>query len=143
MSPKAFGIPLWNKRIKKRIGKKIINQIRKGLFSRFLKFKDYKIGDLICDCSGLNIKIVDIIPEYICLKNNQILYDIEFKNEHGGFCSFLHCGVSYPITYEQAEKYREWILSNPEMRKMFYKAYSKENMEINLDGTYKRKDWNE
>lgn len=141
MIPKAFGIFLW-KGVKKRIAKKTINRWYKY---RFLKeFKNYGIGSLIQDCSGLNVIIKEIDPKIILFKNGYVVYDIDFINERGGSCSLIHCGVDHPISKEEAEKYRNFILNNETSKGWgFDKNYSFENMIINEDGTYLRKDWGE
>lgn len=152
MAPKAFGYPLWYGKIKKRIAKKKINKYRKQFymgklytpFMRLCGFSNYGPGSLINDCSGLNIEIKTVDPEYRFTKKGAWLSDFDIQGTPHGSCSFFHCGVDHPITQEQAEKVRQEMVkvwTGSEWK--FSENYSEDNMKILPDGTYRRKDWNE
>ena len=125
--------------IKKRIAKKIINAEGRELLKRFWDFNNKKIGDLICTYDGLNSKVITVDPIYYRTKRGIVLVDLEFTTDKTS-CSMFHCGVSLPITYDQAEAYR---LQTIEMWKNntswdFADRYSR--IKVHEDGTYTLKE---
>ena len=133
--PTIFGLPIYTG-LKKRIANKWVNKFR--LYKIYRQHFNYnpKIGDLVCDCSSLNIKVVDAQGEYREIGKGKVLWDVTLESEHGGYCSFRNCGVEPPITYEQAEQTRERIINRGPSEWNFDIGYSKEVLTINPDGTF-------
>lgn len=53
-----------------------------------------KPGDIVNNCSGFNVKIINIEPHYIFYRNGWYVYDFVFQTTpYMGFCSLIACGV--------------------------------------------------
>ncbi|MGW8177461.1 MAG: hypothetical protein ACWGQW_01485 [bacterium] len=131
---KPFGFPAWT-RTKRRIAKKIINSYGRNIFDRWQQFSTLRVGDLVRTCDGLNSKVVSVEPVYVQVGKGKVLIDLDITTDKTS-CSVFHCGVSLPISYEEALSYRDKIIaawsSNDEWG--FAERYSA--MTINKDGTW-------
>lgn len=103
--PTLFGQPLWYGRIKKRVAKKYLNRWSIGYILRYnqKKFATLGIGDLINNCSGFNVEITEIEPEYRSVGNGFVLSGIHFWTSRGG-CSLCHCGIEAELSRENIEQ---------------------------------------
>ncbi len=101
--PVVFGFPLWYGNIKRRVAKKYINSYSIAWTLKDKCFANYKVGDIINDCSGKNIRIAKMEPEYLYRAGGFVLLDIIFVNEKGGCCSFKSCGIEEPKSREIIE----------------------------------------
>lgn len=100
-----FGCPLWLGKIKKRVAKKYINRWSIGYIAKhnLAKFSKLGVGDLINNCSGFNVLITKINPEYVHVGNGKVLIDITFDTDSGS-CSLTHCGIKSELSREEVEK---------------------------------------
>jgi len=130
-TPRPFGFPAW-KDIPRRIAKK---HIEREMFKRFVEFCGKDKGDLVRTCTGLNARVLSVEPIYFYLRRGKILIDLEF-NTSSGFCSMFNCGVSLPITYEQAIAYRDHTVQNWYGNDVWGFAERYSNMRIQSDGTF-------
>lgn len=134
---RPFGIPAWL-HCKRRVAKKYINRRKRDLWKRFKEFHDYN-RDLISDCSGLNTKPDFIEPNYKCIgKKGYVLFDLDFEGPQNS-CSFYHCGVGLPKTYEECVGYVKQTIERWKDNKGgwdFADRYSK--LILHVDGTF---DW--
>ena len=135
--PKILGFPIY-KNLKKRIGEKHSKSYWKKYSKEiYTKFNNYKQGDILQTCSGLNEKIIEIEPIYYPVGNGFILIDFDIKFSRT-FCSFRNCGVWHPLSKEGAEEYRNNVLKECEVddRWNFSIGYGREVMIIHEDGTF-------
>ncbi len=126
-TPTIFGYPLWMGRISKRVAKKYSNDYPRLLnwykrHRHLSEVQNLKIGSIINDCSGFNIRIAEIHPEYQATRfekdyrnpRSVILYGFDFTSTRGGSCSLLHCGIEFGITQAEVERrhlehIRSWL----------------------------------
>lgn len=87
---------MWKGKLNKRKAKKFINNLysvhKIKRFSRWLKFANYKVGDLVNDCSGLNSKITEIKGVYKRVAKGYVLMDVDLVTTNVS-CSLRHCGI--------------------------------------------------
>jgi len=77
----------------------------------FLWALSLKPGDLINNCTGANVIIKEIHPEYTSFRKHGYydtshgwyMYDILFVSHLGGHCSLMNCGVEPPKSREEIE----------------------------------------
>jgi hypothetical protein len=100
------------------------------------KFANFKVGDLIRTCNGLNEVVLEAEPNYKHTSKGFVLSDVDLVTTHG-CCSLYHC-CDLPISHEEAVQYREDILKRYAEHDPwgFVERYAHDNMIINLDGTY-------
>ena len=92
--PKILGFPIY-KNLKKRIGEKHSKSYWKKYSKEiYTKFNNYKQGDILQTCSGLNEKIIEIEPIYYPVGNGFILIDFDIKFSRT-FCSFKN-SIGHP-----------------------------------------------
>lgn len=109
MIPTLFGFPLWYGKIKNRVAKKYL--------IHNLRIKDYinpvsqlKVGDFVRNCSGFNIKIAKLTPEYFRVGKGFVLYDVEIINSNGGCCSFINCSIEPALPRDKIiERYEKML----------------------------------
>lgn len=103
--PTLFGCPLWMGKIKKRVAKKYLNRWSIGYIAKhnLAKFSKLGVRDLINDCSGFNVEITKVNPEYVHVGKGKVLIDITFDTD-GGSCSLTHCGIESELSREEVEK---------------------------------------
>jgi hypothetical protein len=133
MQVKPFGYRI-AKHYKKRLVKKYIKAHRPGMWEKYKYFHNY--SGLISDCTGLNTKPIKITPIYISNYKSQILWDLDIKSNTNS-CSFYHCGVDKPKSYEECQDYINDIIKmyKEDDEWGFAKRYSQ--IKLNQDGTYK------
>jgi hypothetical protein len=139
-APTVFGVPLW-RGVRWRIGKKYLPKDRDFRRRVLVQWRDARLGDLYSDCSGLNRRLAAVEPEYriVNRRGGKVLMDLEFTAEDGSSCSFYHCGVGPPLTYEQAERFRSELVEEERAKgdpEGFAQQYSPEVMTIHPDGTF-------
>lgn len=62
-------------------------------------------GDIINDCTSLNVVVRDVHGLMYPVNNGWYIYDVDIDLEpFGGSCSLMHCGVELPKTREVLEK---------------------------------------
>jgi hypothetical protein len=138
--PLIFGYPAWTG-LKQRVGKTHLSRDFGFRHCVLVVWRDGKVGDLYRDCSGLNRRLAAVVPEYapVGKGKGQVLWDLELLAEDGSTCSFKHCGVEPPLSYEQAERYRaslvrrELARGDPDGLAI---RWSPEVMTIHPDGTF-------
>lgn len=135
--PKPFGIPAWSG-VKRRIAKKVINSLGRGMLQRYQDFHGKKIGDLISTCSSLNERVIEIESVYNYTRRGMILIDIIFYCEHS-ICSMYNCGVGLPITYEEAVEKREQIIKGWKDNDVWGFAERYSNYILHKDGRFQIK----
>ena len=126
--------------LRRKVENKYINRYLAGRFYSKRDFEqwmgllaDFKVGDLVVGCSCLNERIQRIEPVYVPVgRHGYFLNDIDLVMESGTSCSVMNCGVTAPLTYEEAKAALEEIRQDPS----FSKSYS--NIVLNSDGTYHR-----
>lgn len=118
--PSIFGFPLWEGNIKNRVATKKMNRYKYSMLDTYKWRKknqpDFvlKVGGLINDCSGFNIEIAEILPDYWQVKGKAafMLQDFTIVSTTGGNCSFKHCGVEMPLSQEEVERrHVNWLKS--------------------------------
>ena len=139
-APTIFGFPLW-RGLKRRVGKKHLPKDRDFRRRVLVQWRNARIGDLYSDCSGLNRRLAAVEPIYrvVNRRGGEVLIDLEFAAEDGSSCSFFHCGVGPPLTYEEAERYRSELVEQERTKgdpQGFARRYSPEVMTIHPDGTF-------
>ena len=163
-APVVFGHPAWIQ-LNKRIAKKWMTRwwesdrdlyhggdknpvARRAYRVRVLSgvLSEFRVGDLIKNCSGLNARITAIEPLYLPVgagkgkarRKGQVLIEM-FIRTPGRTCYLFHCDVGPPVTQEQAEDLRERILGLELERgdpHGYGRWYSPEALTIHSDGTY-------
>lgn len=141
-APKVMGVPLWKGSIKKRVAKKYVKLAlgERNMRQRLQEMKNYKVGDLISECSGLNSRIKEIDPQYWHLRAGVFLHDIDFLTDKTS-CSFYHCGVGPPKTAQECRDYIKELIAECEKNGDewgFVPRYSK--IVVNDDGTHTKGD---
>jgi len=139
--PLIFGVPAWTG-LTKRVGKKRLTRKRDFRRRILVDWREAKIGDLYSDCSGLNHRLAAVDPAYrsVGRGNGKVLMDLDFIAEDGSACSFFHCGVDLPISYEEAERWRNWLVRKYQAQGNHQRAreWSPEVTTIHPDGTFSR-----
>jgi len=107
---KPFGIPAW-KHCKKRLAKKIIKSRGRDMWKRYQKFHNYK--GLVSGCNGLNMEPVKMIPLYLGKNKTKIIWDIDLISKYNS-CSFYHCGIDKPKSYQECLDYINLIVNGPD-----------------------------
>lgn len=109
--------------------------VKKNLQNRLKWALTLKKGDMINDCSGYNVEIIDIEEVIVNTSKGFYIFDIEFhtKNLIGtGTCSLRHCGVEKPKNREEVEKYildfNQYFISSGQLKRWSIdeKSYQKE-----------------
>jgi hypothetical protein len=137
-APKVFGFPVWVG-LKKRIGKKLLRKDRDFRRRLLKEMAGLAVGDLVQDCSGLNRRIACVTPVYQSVGRGKVLIDLDFEMTDGSSCSFYHCGVGLPLSYEEAERYRAELVASEQTRgdpDGLARRYSMQVMLIHPDGTF-------
>jgi len=106
LTPKPFGFPI-AKHYKKRLAKKYIKSLGRNMWKRYKQFHNYK--GLVSDCSGLNIQPLEITPVYVGDNKSKILWDLDIRSSNNS-CSFYHCGIDLPKSYEECQEYIKYII---------------------------------
>jgi hypothetical protein len=107
---------------------------------------NFRVGDLIKNCTGLNARITAIEPLYIPVgagkgkarRKGQVLTETLIKTPVGT-CFLFHCDVGPPVTQGQAEELRERVLKLETERGDpcgYGRWCSHEVLTIHSDGTY-------
>lgn len=68
-----------------------------------------KPGDIINDCTGFNVKIIEVQPEVWQTGRGWYISNVDFKvTPFGGICSLIHCGIVPEISREKVEA--DWLV---------------------------------
>jgi hypothetical protein len=127
---KPFGFPAYIN-CKRRIAKKYIG---KNKWKRFEEFHNY-IG-LVNDCSDLNMNPVKIEPEYFSTgRKGYVLWDLSISDNTNS-CSFIHCGIEMPKSYEECKKYIEDTIEKYKDNDVWKFAERYRKIQLHKDGTY-------
>lgn len=112
--PTVFGCPLWYGKISRKVAKRYLASFKYSMMDTYRwqkkiivngkPFNETVIGDLVNDCSGFNVEVKDIRPEYRNVGKGYVLIGIDLTNHNGGSCSIKHCGVEPPKSREAIEK---------------------------------------
>ena len=133
--PRPFGYPAWVG-VKRRRAKKVLNARGRELLARFHAASQWRVGDLVRTCDGLNSRVRAVTPDYREYRRGRVLVDLDIVTDRNR-CSFYHCGVGAPLTYAAAVAYRDALvqrsraLGDPWGFAQRYAA-----MTIHPDGTY-------
>lgn len=112
--PKVMGFPLYTG-VKRRVAKSYYHLFFRN-WKWYKQFENAKPGDLLNDCSGFNIRVAKLRPEYCPIgKNGKVLVDITIENDKGGCCSLTNCGIEWGLPKEEVISRREAFLE--EIRK--------------------------
>lgn len=84
-------------KVRRRVPKQMDGQIRWAL--------SLQPGDIINDCTSLNVVIRKIKAQIYPVNNGWYIYDVDFETEpFGGRCSLMNCGVSPAKSRDLLEK---------------------------------------
>jgi len=137
--PLIFGVPAWIG-VRKRLGKKRLKQYFGSQYRTLMLLREMKVGDLYNDCSGLNRRLALAVPAYETRghKKGKVLFEFDLEAEDGSWCSFKHCGVEPPISYEAALRDRDRFVKqySTEGKDIQARRWSSEVTTIHADGTF-------
>ena len=138
-APLVFGFPAWIG-LTKRVGKTHLTRERDFRHRILVDWRDGKIGDLYSDCSGFNHRLAAVDPAYrrVGRGKGEVLMDLDFIAKDGSSCSFFHCGVDLPISFEEAERWRQWLVRKALAEGDHQRAriWSPEVTTVHPDGTF-------
>ena len=101
------------------------------------RFSNYKVGDMVNDCTGFNVVITELFPSYRPVgRHGKVLSDVTIYSANNS-ASLLHCGIEPPKSYEELKaqlaertKYEEATGDKWGFLKMYQEGA------LNPDGTF-------
>lgn len=137
--PTPFEFPAWEG-MKRRTALKYIRRLGRNMLKRYEEFSTYKVGDLVNDCTGLNMIVRKAEPVYKSVRNGLVLVDIDFFGDWNS-CSMKHCGVEPPRSFEECKASLEHTLRLNESGGGYQDMFSHyKDIVLNPDGTFFYKD---
>jgi hypothetical protein len=132
---KPFGFRI-NRHCKSRLAKKYLKEMDiNDTLNRFNLFHKYPIDGLITACTGLNMQPEKAEPLYIYFgRKSKVLFDIQLYNRFES-CSFRHCSVDKPKTYQQCLEYIDHIKTHYKDDDPWGFKSRYEKIVLNEDGT--------